>query len=587
VRFSIFYEHQLPRPWEPAAEHVLLKNALEQIEIADRVGFDYVWEVEHHFMEEYSHSSAPEVFLAAVSQRTKNIRIGHGIVQLPPGINHPARVAERIATLDLVSDGRVDFGTGESSSAAELGGFGVRREDKRAQWEDAIDAITRMFVEEPFAGWNSGNLTMPIRNVVPKPLQQPHPPLWVACSQRETIRFAGRNGIGALSFSFAEPEDAGRWVKDYYDLIASEECVPAGFAVNPNLAVVLPMMCHEDEATAIERGIDGAHFFGYALGHYYGITPHEPGRTSIWDEFQERRTEAGFAKEVIQADQAPLGVKIMQQGLGALRGAIGTPHQIIELISRYEAVGVDQIGFVLQAGTNTHEDICASLELFGEKVIPRFRDGRDEREAAKAARLAPAIEAALTRREPARTVPPGYRIDEAAEVARAQGGAGLGHGLRGVLSAKGRAEVRTALRQRGTQILGRTLEGRSDSEAERLLRRPLAQAALFHGMARGFRPEKAHGFTGHIQITLTFPASGASPRTWTLTVEEKRATARSGSVTEKPALALRIGAADLLRLGGGANPGSVLLAEGTDFDVQGDITLAMRMVEMFGGPSPY
>ena len=112
MRFGIFYEHQLPRPWEDGAEHRLLKDALEQVEIADRVGFDYVWEVEHHFLEEYSHSSAPEVFLAAASQRTKRIRLGHGIVQIPPQVNHPARVAERIATLDLISDGRLEFGTG-------------------------------------------------------------------------------------------------------------------------------------------------------------------------------------------------------------------------------------------------------------------------------------------------------------------------------------------------------------------------------------------------------------------------------------------------------------------------------------------
>ena len=145
-------------------------------------------------------------------------------------------------------------------------------------WEDAIDAIARMFVEEPFAGWDSEFFRMPPRNVVPKPLQRPHPPLWVACSRRETIQFAARNGIGALSFSFVEPEDAGKWVSEYYELIASDECVPAGFAVNPNVAVVLPMMLHEDEATAIERGIDGAHFFGYSLAHYYGMGTHQPGR---------------------------------------------------------------------------------------------------------------------------------------------------------------------------------------------------------------------------------------------------------------------------------------------------------------------
>src|SRR5206468_7228442 len=129
-----------------------LTDALDQVELADRVGFDYVWEVEHHFLEEYSHSSAPEVFLAAASQRTTNIRLGHGIVQLPPNFNHPARIVERAATLDLISGGRLDLGTGEASSQAELGGFGVDREQKRAQWEEALDAVARMFAEEPFAG---------------------------------------------------------------------------------------------------------------------------------------------------------------------------------------------------------------------------------------------------------------------------------------------------------------------------------------------------------------------------------------------------------------------------------------------------
>src|SRR5947199_198256 len=133
VKFGIFYEHQLPRPWGSEAEHRLLKDALEQVELADRIGIDSVWEVEHHFLEEYSHSSAPEVFLAAASQRTSRIRLGHGIVQLPQQFNHTARVAERIATLDLISDGRVEFGTGEASSEAELGGFMIDRETTRDQ----------------------------------------------------------------------------------------------------------------------------------------------------------------------------------------------------------------------------------------------------------------------------------------------------------------------------------------------------------------------------------------------------------------------------------------------------------------------
>src|SRR5437867_2500761 len=331
MRFGIFYEHQLPRPWDDGAEEKLLRDALDQVELADRLGFDYVWEVEHHFLEEYSHSSAPEVFLAAASQRTRNIRLGHGIVQLPPNFNHPARVAERIATLDLISGGRVEFGTGESGSQMELGGFRIDRNLKHAQWEEMLDAITRMLVEVPFAGYQGRYLSMPRRNVVPKPKQKPHPPLWVACSKRETIRTAARKGIGALSFSFIEPEEAREWVDDYYRIIASEECVPAGFAVNPNLAVVVPFLCHPDEQTAIERGIDGAHFFGFSLAHYYVFGEHHPGRTSIWDEFLARRDEAGFSRRVITSDDAPLGIKIMEHGFGSLRGAIGTPAQIRDL----------------------------------------------------------------------------------------------------------------------------------------------------------------------------------------------------------------------------------------------------------------
>src|SRR5213082_1096254 len=146
MRFGIFYEHQQPRPWDEGSTEKLLNDALEQIELADRLGFDYVWEVEHHFLEEYSHSSAPEVFLAAASQRTQRIRLGHGIVQLPPAFNHPARIAERAATLDLISGGRLELGTGEASSQAELGGFGVPRDEKREQWEEALDAVARMFV---------------------------------------------------------------------------------------------------------------------------------------------------------------------------------------------------------------------------------------------------------------------------------------------------------------------------------------------------------------------------------------------------------------------------------------------------------
>ena len=415
MKFGIFYEHQLPRPWDDGQEHRLLKDALDQIELADRLGIDYVWEVEHHFLEEYSHSSAPEVFLGAVSQRTSRIRIGHGIVQLPQGFNHSARVAERIATLDLISDGRVDFGTGESSSEAELGGFGVPRETKREEWTEALDAVTRMFVEEPFAGYDGRFLQMPPRNVVPKPMQKPHPPLWVACSRYDTIHLAATKGIGALSFSFVNPDEARRWVTDYYDTLASEDCVPGGFAVNPNLAVVLPFMCHPDEETAIDRGLDGGHFFGYSLLHYYAFGRHEPGRTDIWAEFQENRSRWGFDRTIASGTGDRLGATIERNGIGSLRGAVGTPDQVRELLREYEEVGVDQVIFVAQAGKNRHEHICEALELFAAEVMPEFAERDPAAQEAKAEHLAPIIEAALARREPARELE-GYRFGAAAAV---------------------------------------------------------------------------------------------------------------------------------------------------------------------------
>jgi alkanesulfonate monooxygenase SsuD/methylene tetrahydromethanopterin reductase-like flavin-dependent oxidoreductase (luciferase family) len=238
MKFGLFYEHQLPQPWQEDSEQQLYHQALDQIELADRLGIDYVWEVEHHFLEEYSHSSAPEVFLAACSQRTKQIRLGHGITLMPPNYNHPARVAERIATLDLVSNGRVAWGTGESATAVEMGGFRIDPDDKRSMWEKATEQAANMLAMRPYPGYRGHWFDMPCRNIVPKPVQKPHPPMWVACSRRETIHLAARNGLGALTFAFLEPEQAAKWVEEYYGIIKSADCVPIGHAVNPNIAIV-------------------------------------------------------------------------------------------------------------------------------------------------------------------------------------------------------------------------------------------------------------------------------------------------------------------------------------------------------------
>ncbi|MGY8805995.1 MAG: LLM class flavin-dependent oxidoreductase, partial [bacterium] len=190
MRFGVFYEHQLPRPWNDGDEHRMFSDALDQVSLADRLGIDYAWEVEHHFLEEYSHSSAPEVFLAAAAGRTQNIRLGHGIRQVIANYNHPARTAETIATLDLVSNGRVDFGIGEGATRLELGGFNIPAKKKRAMSLEAAEQIANMMVMEPYPGYEGDSFSMPCRNVLPKPLQKPHPPMWMACTNRDTIRVA-------------------------------------------------------------------------------------------------------------------------------------------------------------------------------------------------------------------------------------------------------------------------------------------------------------------------------------------------------------------------------------------------------------
>jgi alkanesulfonate monooxygenase SsuD/methylene tetrahydromethanopterin reductase-like flavin-dependent oxidoreductase (luciferase family) len=230
----------------------------------------------------------------------------------------------------------------------------------------------------------------------------------VACSRRDTIPLAATLGIGALTFSFVEADEAKAWVDDYYATIASQECVPAGFAVNANLACVLPLMCHADEATAIDRGLDGSHFFGYSLGHYYVFGVHKPGVTDVWEEFLENRDRFGFSRSVAAQTGQQLGAQLMEQGLGSLRGAVGTPSQIRELVRRYEDAGVDQLIFVSQTGRNRHEHICESLELFARDVMPEFHERAALMEEAKARRLAPAVAAALGRRDPPRDVAPDY-----------------------------------------------------------------------------------------------------------------------------------------------------------------------------------
>ncbi len=387
MQFGVFYELQLPKPWEENSEEQLFHEALQQVVLADRIGIDYAWAVEHHFLDEYSHSAAPEVFLAAAAARTERIRLAHGIRQVIPNYNHPARTAECIAALDLISHGRVDFGIGEGATRMELGGFGISAKEKRAISLSTAEQIANMMVMTPYPGFEGKYFSMPCRNVIPKPKQKPHPPMWMACTNRETIKVAARNGVGALCFAFVDKEDANSWAQTYYDIIKSDECIPLGHCVNANIAMVSGFSLHRDRNEAIARGEEGFEFFGYALNAQVASDT-VPGRTDLWGKFEQLRSE--------RTQAAPLAADAFGDDH---QSGIGTPDDMIRHLTNYEDSGVDQIIFMQQCGKNRHEHICESLELFGESVLPQFRETERARRANKDRELAPYLEAALARKK--------------------------------------------------------------------------------------------------------------------------------------------------------------------------------------------
>jgi alkanesulfonate monooxygenase SsuD/methylene tetrahydromethanopterin reductase-like flavin-dependent oxidoreductase (luciferase family) len=289
------------------------------------------------------------VFLAAASQRTQQIRLAHGIIQLTT--NHPARVAERVSTLDLLSHGRVEMGIGEGSSTTELHPFDVRFRDKRAVWEDAVRALMPMFTSEAWE-YHGEYFDFPLRNVLPKPYQKPHPPLWVACSQLDTIEMAGRRGMGALGFQFVSGEAAHAWVNTYYNAFVKRLEKLTEYQTNPNIAVVSGFMCCETDEEALRKA-DGWTFFQFALRFYatHGVVA--PGEVNLWEQYLDWK-------------ETPQGQKQRRTGL------VGSPEVLRERLRKFEASNIDQVILLNQAGSNTHEDICGSLELFAQEVMPEF-----------------------------------------------------------------------------------------------------------------------------------------------------------------------------------------------------------------------
>ena len=392
MKFGVFFEMTMPRPWDAGSEKRKLDETLEQIKLADDIGMHCAWMTEHHFMEEYCHATAPEVVLSAAADRTKRIRIAHGVRHAPPPFNHPARTAEMASTLDLVSNGRLELGFGSSGTEMELGGFGIRGEDKRDMSWEAIEQICNMMAMEPFPGYQGKFFKMPARNVVPKPLQKPHPPLWLACSQRPSILDAASRGMGALSFAFLEANDAKIWRDEYYTKFMAD-CRPIGHTVNPNFNLFTAIGVHKDEQTAVDRFLGGLFFFQYMINHYYAsggdgkkIT-HKPGRTNLWEHFL--KAEAQLREE--QHDM------YKQRQIAANRSGIGSVAQVRKRLTDLRDAGVDQVTFLMQMGKTKHEHICEALELFAKEIMPEFVEDDIKREKKKQAGMEPYIEKAFER----------------------------------------------------------------------------------------------------------------------------------------------------------------------------------------------
>ena len=356
MKFGMMYEIQIPEPHYPGIEKDRYDQILAQVVLGDQVGFDYFWTVEHHFLKEFSHCSAPEVLYGAISQITKRIRIGHAVALLPGQYNHPVRVAEHAAVLDILTNGRVDLGTGRSTTLIEMDGFEVDPEETRAQWEEAIRMIPRMWTEETFS--HEGRFyNIPPRSVIPKPVQSPHPPLCVACSQPESFRSAGEMGLGVLCFNLSGHEQLKERVDIYREAI--KHAHPVGSFVNDQVAAMCIIHCGEDDEETRRIGApEGAWFVQMAEKLY---APWQ-GR-KVPDSYK-------FAVDAVQTERVNITADDLLES-GAF--AMGNPDTVIDVLKNYQEAGVDQVLCFLQPGNLAHTRIMESIKLMGRHVIPYFK----------------------------------------------------------------------------------------------------------------------------------------------------------------------------------------------------------------------
>ncbi len=369
MKFGIFYELSVPRPWAEN-EVKVYDNALEQVKLADELGFDQVWAVEHHFLEEYSHCSAPELFLTACAMITKQIRVGRGIVVCVPEFTHPIKMAEQAAVLDILSHGRLEFGTGRSATWTELGGFGVDPDTTKKTWDEITRVIPKMWMQERF-GYEGECFSMPERAILPKPLQKPHPPMWVAVTSPGTELDAADRGMGSLGLTFGGFAEQETKIAEYRRRI--KYCDPVGAVVNEQVNTVNFLFCHEDDEFGSKTGLRVSGTFNYLAEQLLAARQAYPSRSY---------PNLGLLPALRRESSSPAEGGGVPEGL-----VIGNPDRCIKAIKNWEAVGVDRINFLLNAVETVPQDqVLASLRLFAKEVMPAFADSKATASAAAGGR---------------------------------------------------------------------------------------------------------------------------------------------------------------------------------------------------------
>ncbi len=366
MEFALFYEIPVPRPWRRESEHQAFKNVLEQAVLADRVGFHGFWSVEHHFLEEFSHCSNPEVLYGAVAARTERLRIGYGVRLMPSPYNHPVRTAESAAVLDLLSDGRVELGTGRSSTRTELEGFGIHPDETRALWQEAVGHVVTCWTRDE-ASFDGPTWRLPPRRVLPKPLQRPHPPIWGATGSADGHRLMGELGLGLLSFSVGTPPEALKERVDLYRAGIAACTRPLGAFVNDRAACFTMVNCAPTRAES------------YALSResfewYVKRSAELVGSVAAW--LREMERELGTYAYLGEVDDLVKGQVHQQLTLEALLGMnaciAGEPDEVVERCRAYAATGADLLLCLVDPYRIPHEKVMQTIELMGRHVLPAF-----------------------------------------------------------------------------------------------------------------------------------------------------------------------------------------------------------------------